>query len=61
MKVGISVDLDDKSRFGRFGEKMFLKLADHGFSYIDCNISGTNAWYYTMDDAEMKKAIINWT
>ena len=57
MKIGISIDLDDKSRYGRFGEQMFSKLVKHGFSCIDCNISGTNTWYYTMDKAEMETEI----
>ena len=54
MRIGMSVDIDDKSRYGRFGSEMFMKLKEHGFSSIDCNLSGTNAWYYTMDEAEME-------
>ncbi len=45
--------------YTRFGEKKYLKLKEHGFSYIDFNMAHTESLLYTLPDKEVDKLLLN--
>lgn len=56
MRIGIALDvLNDKS-YSRFGEEMYFKLRDHGFSAVDFSLSDTDSVFYT--DCDSSKTIL---
>lgn len=54
MKIGIGIPADDKLGYGRFGNMLYKKIKEHGFSCIDYNMADTNSWIYTSSPEELK-------
>jgi len=48
MRIGISTNLLDTSGYGRFGEQMYEKLIERGYSCTDYSMSGTETHLYTL-------------
>lgn len=48
MKIGVSTNLSDKKGYARWGEDMYKKLKEHGFSCTDYNMADTSDPVYTL-------------
>ena len=57
MKIGVSIEPYGKAA-NYFGEELFQKLADFGFSAVDYSIPGTKYELYDMDDAAFKQRLL---
>ena len=49
MRIGISTNTFDLNGYGRFGEKTYEKLKEHGFSATDFGMMNTEAEFYSSD------------
>ncbi len=54
MKIGISINPNDKLGYGRFENMLYKKIKEHGFDCIDYNMADTNSWIYTSSLEELK-------
>ena len=51
MKIGISENMNSYAN-GRWKEKTYEKMSEHGYSAVDYNLAGTNTFVYTMSEEE---------
>ena len=53
MKIGIQTDLLDTNGYGRWKDKTYMKLREHGYNCSDFSMANTNTPIYTLpvDDA----------
>jgi len=47
MKIGMYANMYDETGYGRYGDAMYMKLKEHGFSCVDYSMSDTDAIHYT--------------
>lgn len=57
MKIGISANML-KGGYDRYGDNMYEKLKEHGFSCIDYGMADTTEAYYSFDENEFKDYFI---
>ena len=58
MKIGVSIEPYGKAA-NYFGNELFQKLADFGFSAVDYSIPGTKYELYAMDDAAFEQRLLS--
>lgn len=59
MKLGIQTNLLDKDGYGRWGEDMYKKLKEHGYSCTDYNMSNTDTLLYTASEEEVDAFLLH--
>ncbi len=59
MKIGITTNSLDKLGYGRWGEEMYMKLKDHGYSCTDYNMSSTESVIYTSSQKDSDDMLLH--
>lgn len=59
MKVGIKASFLEKGGYGRFGDGMYLKLKEHGYSTTLFSMSDTDSVIYTSSREEFKRILLH--
>ena len=57
MKIGICFK-PYSNEYARFGNEKFAKIAQHGFSAVDYNMSDTDIEIYKLNDSALKKKML---
>lgn len=50
MKIGIQFVALNKENYGRFSDKAYLKMKEHGYAAVDFSLSDTDSVFYTSPD-----------
>lgn len=58
MKIGISINVFDGG-YGRYGENIYSKVREQGFSAVDFSMADTNSLLYTIEQKDIQKIIIH--
>lgn len=59
MRIGISIKPWNEGGYGRFGERTYKKLKEHGYSCVDYDMADTDSVIYTSSDEEMHKLLFH--
>lgn len=59
MKIGINATTYNRNGYGRFGEDLYKKLKEHGYSCIDYQMFDTDSWIYTSFSEELNKRLLH--
>ncbi len=58
MRIGIDINPFEESGYKRFGDNMYKKLAQHGYSCVDYGMENTESPLYTLPFEDAKKFLL---